>query len=122
MNYETNSFGMDVLFSIKAQGEPYLRDSVPQETQINELFMRNEVQRKEEAAYFLSEYYSSGFEIPSEEPEEEEEEENKCLFLKEEEEEYSVVGIKIKAEDPYYMQGIKFEEEGDSEKVKSEEF
>jgi len=122
MNYETNSFGMDVLFSIRAQGEPYLRDAMPQETQTNELFTRNDAQRKEEAAYFLSEYYSSGFEILPEEQEQEEEKENKCLSLKEEGEEYSVVGIKIKAEDPYHMQGIKFEEEGDSEKVKSEEF
>jgi len=112
MNYETNSFGMDVLFSITAQGELFLRNPGHQETQINELFLQGMTQKNKEAEHFLSEYYSSGFEIPAKE---EEEKEDDSFFLKEE---YLVVGITIKAEDGH----VKFEEEGASELVKNEEF
>ena len=109
MNYETNSFGMDVLFSIKAQSTPYSKTFMPQETEINELFIQDLTQRNKEAEYFLSEYYSSGFEIP---------EEHSSFCLKEE---YSVFELKIKAEENCSWEGIKFEE-GDSEPVKNEEF
>jgi len=105
MNYETKCFGMDVLFSIKSQGEPYLQNPQHQETQINELFMQDMTQKKNEAEYFLSEYYSS--------------EEKEHLFLKKEEEFAS--DSTIKTEHQSSSSRVKFEEE-DSEPVKSEDF
>jgi len=56
MNYEMNTFGMDVVFSITEKGEPYLQS---QETQMNEVFLQTMAKRKEETLYFLSEFYSS---------------------------------------------------------------
>ena len=59
MNYETNTFGMDVLFSITGSGEVYQQKSPHQENPINKNFVQIMAKREEEAAYFLSEYYSS---------------------------------------------------------------
>jgi len=71
MNYETNTFGMDVLFSITGKGEPYLQNAPQQESPMNENFVQIMAKREEEAAYFLSEYYSSpnNFVPPEEFPE-----------------------------------------------------
>jgi len=57
MNYETNTFGMDVLYSLTAKGEPYLQYPLHQENQINENFVQTMAQREEETDQFLSEYY-----------------------------------------------------------------
>jgi len=59
MNYETNTFGMDVLFSITGKGEPYLQNSSVHENPMNENFVQIMAKREEETAYFLSEYYPS---------------------------------------------------------------
>jgi len=59
MNYETNTFGMDVLYSITAKGEPYLKYPLHQENQVNESFIQTMVQREDETDKFLSEYYES---------------------------------------------------------------
>ncbi len=56
MNYEMNTFGMDVVFSITDKGEPVLQS---QESQMNEVFLQTMEKRKEETQYFLSEFYSS---------------------------------------------------------------
>ena len=71
MNYETNTFGMDVLFSIKGKGEVYQQNPPNQESPMNESFVQIMAKREEEAAYFISEYYSNpeNF-IPREEMEE----------------------------------------------------
>ena len=59
MNYETNTFGMDVLYSITAKGEPYLQQSLHQEAQVNENFIQTMIKVEEETDQFLSEYYES---------------------------------------------------------------
>ena len=59
MNYETNTFGMDVLFSITGSGEVYQQKSPNQENPMNKSFVQIMAKREEEVAYFLSEYYSN---------------------------------------------------------------
>jgi hypothetical protein len=59
MNYETNSFGMDVLYSITAKGEPYLKYPVNEEKHVNENFVQNMIKIEDETEQFLSEYYES---------------------------------------------------------------
>jgi len=62
MNYETNSFGMDVLYSITAKGEPYLEYPLHEEKQVNENFVQNMIKIEKETDQFLSEYYESNVE------------------------------------------------------------
>jgi len=62
MNYETNTFGMDVLYSITAKGEPYLQYPLHQEAQVNENFIQTMIKLEEETDKFLSEYYESNVE------------------------------------------------------------
>jgi len=62
MNYETNSFGMDVLYSITAKGEPYLKYPLHEEKHVNENFVQNMIKIEKETDQFLSEYYESNLE------------------------------------------------------------
>ena len=62
MNYETNSFGMDVLYSITAKGEPYLKYPLHEEKQVNESFVQDMIRIEGETGRFLSEYYESNVE------------------------------------------------------------
>ena len=62
MNYETNTFGMDVIFALKAKGEPYLVNPKYIDTKINDTFVQNMTKKEDEADRFLSEYYSSSVE------------------------------------------------------------
>ena len=57
MNYETNTFGMDVMFALTAKGEPYLTRPSEDECTINENFIQNMSKKEEETDIFLSTYY-----------------------------------------------------------------
>jgi len=62
MNYETNTFGMDMIYALKAKGEPYLVNPKYVETTINETFLQKMCKREEEASHFLSMYYETDVE------------------------------------------------------------
>ncbi len=62
MNYETNTFGMDVIFALKAKGEPYLVNPKYIDTKINDIFVQNMAKKENEADRFLSEYYDTNVE------------------------------------------------------------
>jgi len=62
MNYETNTFGMDVMFALTAKGEPYMMDPKYRETTINETFVQNMSKKEEETDMFLSMYYDVNLE------------------------------------------------------------
>ncbi len=57
MNYETNTFGMDVMFALTAKGEPYLTRPSEHESTINENFIQTMSKKEEETDIFLSTYY-----------------------------------------------------------------
>lgn len=60
MNYETNTFGMDVMLALVSKGEPYVLSKIEQKSQlapVNETFLQNMISQEEEHNKFLMEYY-----------------------------------------------------------------
>ena len=57
MNYETNTFGMDVVLAITAKGESYLRPKTSC-VSLNENFLENRIIQEEEASNLLTVYYN----------------------------------------------------------------
>lgn len=58
MNYETNTFGMDVIIAIVAKGEPYLPSQKNLTDKLNESFIQEMIVRENEAEYLLSTFYN----------------------------------------------------------------
>lgn len=64
MNYESNTFGMDVIIAIISQDEPYMlaeNDENPVK-KLNESFIQEMATRESEADYFLSIFYDQSVE------------------------------------------------------------
>ena len=57
MNYETNTFGMDVIIAVVSKNEPYLPKQENLTAKLNESFIREMVVRETEAEYLLSTFY-----------------------------------------------------------------
>jgi len=60
MNYETNTFGMDVMLALVSKGEPYVlskNEQMGQVAQVNENFLQSMIAQEEEQNKFLLEYY-----------------------------------------------------------------
>lgn len=57
MNYETNTFGMDIVMAIIVANEPYLPKQINLGEEMSENFMREMIARESEAEYLLSSYY-----------------------------------------------------------------
>lgn len=58
MNYETNTFGMDVILAIVSQNDPYLPKKDALVDQMNESFIKEMIARESEAEYLLSVFYN----------------------------------------------------------------
>lgn len=58
MNYETNTFGMDVILALISKDEPYLPKHGSLMDQINESFVNEMIARENEAEYLLSVFYN----------------------------------------------------------------
>ena len=58
MNYETNTFGMDIVWSILSKEDPYLTQETNLFDKINEGFIQEMAGRENEADYFLSVFYN----------------------------------------------------------------
>lgn len=58
MNYETNTFGMDVIIAIVSKDEPYLPKQENLTDKLNESFIREMIARESEAEYLLSAFYN----------------------------------------------------------------
>jgi len=58
MNYEENTFGMDMILAISAIGEPYLLPPSSQKQQSDVGFIQTMTQQEKEGAHFLSSYYN----------------------------------------------------------------
>jgi hypothetical protein len=61
MNYENNSFGIDMIISIVAKGEPFMVQHESKEDEINSEFLLNMTEKEKESEYFLNSYYSTSF-------------------------------------------------------------
>jgi len=60
MNYETNTFGMDVMLALISKGEPYVlgkKEQMSQMAPVNETFLQSKISLEEEQTKFLMEYY-----------------------------------------------------------------
>ena len=103
MNYETNTFGMDVFYCIKATGAPYIKDPIQQ---VNEEFLQVIQEREKEAAYFLSQFYQ----------------EELAALQNEDEENFSAQFDNINEERPFVKRcGMKYEEDDSLQGMKLEE-
>jgi hypothetical protein len=58
MNYETNTFGMDVIMAILDKNEPYLHEQGSLKDKMNESFIKEMIARESEAEYMLSTFYN----------------------------------------------------------------
>lgn len=58
MNYEANTFGMDIVWSILSKEEPYLTQEKNLLDKINECFIQEMAVRENEADHFLSVFYN----------------------------------------------------------------
>jgi len=58
MNYENNSFGIDIVIAILDKGDPYLDGVKSLEQQINGVFIQSMETKEDEIQYFLSSYYN----------------------------------------------------------------
>lgn len=58
MNYETRTFGMDVILAIISQDEPYPPKKDNLVDQMNESFIREMIVRESEAEYLVSIFYN----------------------------------------------------------------
>ena len=56
MNYETNTFGLDVIFAVTSKSEPYL---LKERTDLNQTFLEFRTNLESEASSFLIEYYQT---------------------------------------------------------------
>jgi len=61
MNYENNSFGIDMIISIVAKGEPFMDQHESKEDEISSEFILNMTEKEKESEYFLNSYYSTSF-------------------------------------------------------------
>jgi len=61
MNYENNSFGIDIVMAILDKGEPYLDFMKALELQMNDEFIEEMGKKEEEKQYFLSSYYNTSY-------------------------------------------------------------
>ena len=57
MNYESNTFGMDVVVAITAKGEPYVRPKADS-SYLNKEFLSNRINQEEETSYLMTMYYN----------------------------------------------------------------
>jgi len=58
MNYENNSFGLDILIVILAKGEPYKDNTEGFGDELGEDFLQLMTAKEKETEYFLSTYYN----------------------------------------------------------------
>lgn len=58
MNYEANTFGIDVIIAIISKSEPYLPKQENLTDKLNENFIRDMIAKESEAEYFLSAFYN----------------------------------------------------------------
>ena len=58
MNYETNTFGMDVILAVTGFGEPFIYPKNISRLPLNEEFVQSMTERESEEEGFLSRFYN----------------------------------------------------------------
>ena len=59
MNYETNTFGVDLIIAITAKSEPYFAKERNLSSEISQNFVDFQTGLESQASYFLIEYYQT---------------------------------------------------------------